>query len=57
MTFKEISISKLRINAANDRHGELKDESSAIAWLFNNKENHMKALAADIVSSLSLIHI
>lgn len=50
MKFKQIPISKLRINSANDRHGSLKDESSAIAWLFNNKELHMKGLAADIVS-------
>ena len=51
MTYEQISISKLRINSANDRHGELKDESSAIAWLFNNKEFHMKGLAVDIVSN------
>lgn len=50
MQFKQILISKLRINAANDRHGTLKDESSAIAWLFNNKEQHMKGLAMDIVA-------
>ena len=50
MTYELILLSKLRINAANDRHGELKDESSAIAWLFNNKEQHMKNLAADIVA-------
>lgn len=49
MEFKQVLISKLKINSANDRHGALKDESSAIAWLFNNKEQHMKGLAKDIV--------
>lgn len=50
MKFKPIPISKLRINAANDRHGILQNESSAIAWLFNKKELHMKGLASDIVA-------
>lgn len=50
MQFKNILISKLRVNAANDRHGSLKNESSAIAWLFNNKEQHMKSLAKDIAA-------
>jgi len=50
MSFEELKLASLRVNAANDRHGELTDESSAIAWLFNNKEQHMKSLANDIVN-------
>ncbi|PHR92601.1 MAG: hypothetical protein COA69_07125 [Robiginitomaculum sp.] len=46
--YKQILISDLVINPANDRHGALGDESSAVAWLFNNKETHMKNLAMDI---------
>lgn len=48
MVYKLISLSALVVNQANDRHGELVDESSAIAWLFNNKEKHMRNLALDI---------
>jgi len=42
-------IGKLKVNSSNDRHGDLKDESTAIAWLFDKKEDHMKGLANDIV--------
>lgn len=48
MAYKLISLSALLINRSNDRHGELIDESSAIAWLFNHKEKHMRNLASDI---------
>lgn len=49
MQFKNIPISKLEINRANDRHGELENETAAIAWLFNSREAHMRNLAKDIV--------
>ena len=47
---KSIIISELLVNRSNDRHGELENETAAIAWLFNQKERHMKNLAQDIVS-------
>jgi hypothetical protein len=49
MTYRVLSISDLMINRANDRHGELENETAAIAWLFNNREAHMRNLAKDIV--------
>jgi len=36
------------VNRANDRHGELENETAAISWLFNNHETHMRNLAKDI---------
>ncbi|MAY33151.1 MAG: hypothetical protein CMM86_11170 [Rhodovulum sp.] len=50
MILKEISISDLIVNRANDRHGELENETAAISWLFNTRETHMKNLANDIVA-------
>lgn len=50
MNIKSILIDDLRVNRANDRHGELENESSAIAWLFSNREVHMKNLAKDMVT-------
>lgn len=50
MKLKEINISDLIVNRANDRHGELENETTAIAWLFNTRETHMKNLAKDIVA-------
>jgi hypothetical protein len=38
------------VNSANDRHGELENETAAIGWLFSNRENHMRNLAKDIVA-------
>jgi hypothetical protein len=49
MKFQHLALSDLSINRANDRHGELENETAAIAWLFNNKEQHMKNLARDLV--------
>ena len=49
MAYRLLSLDELVINRANDRHGELEYETAAIAWLFNNRETHMKSLAADIV--------
>lgn len=51
MSFRHIPLEALTINRANDRHGELENETSAIAWLFNNFEQHMRNLAKDIVET------
>lgn len=48
VTYKTIPLSSLVVNKANDRHGELENEELAIAWLFNNREQHMRNLAKDI---------
>ena len=51
MTYQDVPLNKLVINRANDRHGELENETAAIAWLFNEREAHMKNLAADIAKA------
>ncbi len=51
MQIKIIPLSKLSINRSNDRHGELENETAAIAWLFHTREAHMKNLATDIANS------
>ncbi len=50
MAFRSIEIDNLEVNPANDRHGELENETAAIGWLFSHKEEHMKNLAKDVVS-------
>jgi hypothetical protein len=50
MTYRRLPIEDLHINRANDRHGELENETAAIAWLFNNFESHMRNLTKDIVA-------
>lgn len=45
------------INPANDRHGELENETAAIAWLFAKRETHMKRLAADIANQKKLYEL
>lgn len=50
MSFRSLPLSALIVNRANDRHGELENETAAIAWLFNNREQHMKNLAKDIAA-------
>jgi hypothetical protein len=49
MAYRAIPLDELVINSANDRHGELENDTAAIAWLFNNRESHMRNLAKDIV--------
>ncbi|MCD4510947.1 hypothetical protein LQT97_06810 [Brucella pseudogrignonensis] len=51
MNYQSIPLEKLIINRANDRHGELENETAAIAWLFSNHLEHMRKLARDIVKS------
>lgn len=50
MAIRNISLGLLVVNRANDRHGELENETAAIAWLFNEREQHMRNLAKDIVA-------
>ena len=50
MAHRLIALSSLLVNRANDRHGELENETAAFAWLFNNLEQRMKNLANDIVT-------
>jgi hypothetical protein len=50
MSYRNIPLDSLIVNCANDRHGELENETAAIAWLFNHHESHMRNLAKDIVS-------
>lgn len=49
MDITPLPLAALRVNRCNDRHGELKSEQHAIRWLFEEREQHMKNLAADIV--------
>jgi len=49
MSYRLLPLTDLVVNRANDRHGELENETAAIAWLFNNREQHMRNLAKDIV--------
>lgn len=51
MSYRYLMLSSLIVNRANDRHGELENETAAIAWLFNNRETHMRNLAKDIVAN------
>lgn len=51
MAYRNLSLDQLVVNRANDRHGELENETAAIAWLFNNFEQHMCNLAKDIVET------
>jgi len=49
MAFRNLLLASLEVNRANDRHGELENETSAIAWLFKEREQHMRNLTKDIV--------
>lgn len=49
MAIRNIPLSSLVVNRANDRHGELENETAAIAWLFKEREQHMRNLTKDIV--------
>lgn len=49
MAIRKLALNALVVNRANDRHGELENETAAIAWLFNEREAHMRSLAKDIV--------
>lgn len=51
MSIRKLPLSVLLVNRANDRHGELENETAAIAWLFSHHERHMRNLAKDIVEN------
>ena len=51
MPYRHIALSDLKVNRANDRHGELENETAAIAWLFYHHEPHMRNLAKDIAEA------
>lgn len=51
MAYRSVALDDLLVNRANDRHGELENETAAIAWLFNNRELHMRNLTKDLVKT------
>jgi hypothetical protein len=51
MSYKLIPLDNLLVNRENDRHGELENETTAIAWLFSNHLAQMKKLARDVVQA------
>ncbi len=50
MAYRKLLLASLIVNPANDRHGELENETAAIAQLFAVQESHMRNLAKDLVS-------
>lgn len=50
MPYQDIGLELLRVNRANDRHGELENETAAIAELFRLRDQHMRNLANDIAN-------
>lgn len=54
MSYRTIPLSDMLVNRANDRHGELENETAAIGWLFSNHLGQMRKLAEDIVRSKGL---
>ncbi len=51
MAYKRLALKSLLVNSANDRHGELENETAAIAWLFTHNESYMRNLAKDLVKT------
>jgi hypothetical protein len=49
MAYRKIALTSLVVNPANDRHGELENETAAIAQLFAVQELHMRNLTRDLV--------
>ena len=54
MSYRPLALHTLVVNRANDRHGELENETAAIAWLFNTLEPHMRNLAKDIAKTTGI---
>lgn len=50
MAYRKLQLASLIVNPANDRHGELENETAAIAQLFAAQEQHMRNLTKDLVS-------
>lgn len=51
MTYKKLALKALSVNSANDRHGELENETAAMAWLFTHHESAMRKLAKDLTET------
>lgn len=51
MSYRKLALKSLQVNSANDRHGELENETAAVAWLFTHQETYMRNLAKDLVST------
>lgn len=51
MPYKKLPLKSLLVNSGNDRHGELQDETTAIAWLFTHHEQLMRNLARDLATT------
>jgi hypothetical protein len=51
MAYKKLALKALLVNNANDRHGELENETAAIGWLFTHQETYMRNLARDLAST------
>jgi hypothetical protein len=54
MKTEVLTPGQLKLNPDNDRHGSLKDEGSAIQWLLENRNSHMRALAEDLANTKRL---
>lgn len=52
-----LPIDLLRVNPANDRHGEVQDEDAAFAELFRLRGQHMRALARDLADQRRLYEL
>lgn len=50
MTYEILEVRDLRVNQANDRHGEVLNEDLAMAELFRLHDGQMRTLAADIAA-------
>lgn len=50
MAYRKLLLASLIVNPANDRHGELENETAAIAQLFAAQEQHMRNLTKDLVA-------
>jgi hypothetical protein len=50
MSYRMLGLDSLVVNPANDRHGELENETAAIARLFALREQHMRSLTKDLVT-------
>ena len=50
MSYRMLPLDSLVVNPANDRHGELENETAAIAQLFALREQHMRNLTKDLVT-------
>lgn len=51
MAYKKLALKALQVNNANDRHGELENETAAIGWLFTHQETYMRNLARDLATT------